>query len=104
MNAKTRLGDVAKVIRSKNAGPLLLTIDVIFGDEETYEKVLASGVLDARAMAKLYSVSDNEVAVIPYRQALAIKVTLPRLHRSGGPLDSDVYGAQQYAPVIDLEF
>ncbi|MBT3909256.1 MAG: DUF4387 family protein, partial [Rhodospirillaceae bacterium] len=56
------------------------------------------------AMAKLYSVSDNEVAVIPYRQALAIKVTLPRLHRSGGPLDSDVYGAQQHAPVIDLEF
>ena len=53
MNAKTRLGDVAKVIRSKNAGPLLLTIDVIFGDEETYEKVLASGVLDARAIAKL---------------------------------------------------
>ena len=99
-----KLREMAKVIRSKNAGALQFTLDVMFEDAETYEKVRDSGVLSPRNLAPLYGVTDNEVAVIPYRQALAIKVTLPRLHRSGGPLDSDVYGAQQYAPVIDLEF
>ncbi len=102
--SKTRLADVAKVIRSKNAGPLLLTIDVIFDDRGTYERVIASGILSAEVFAGLYGVSHNEVAVIPYAQALAIKITLPRLHRSGGPADTDVYGAQQHAPVMDLEF
>ena len=104
MPAKTRLRDVAKVIRSKNAGPLLLTIDVIFDDRETFDAVLAAGLFAPRRFAALYGVSDNEVAVIPYPQALAVKVTLPRLHRSGGPADTDVYGAQQHAPVLDLEF
>lgn len=103
MSAK-RLGDIAKVIRSKNAGPLLLTIDVMFEDEATYEEVLASGVLDKRRMAELYHVSDNEVQVIPYRQALAVKITLPRLYRSGGPDDTDVYGAQQHVPVMELTY
>jgi len=104
MSSKTKLADAAKVIRSKNAGPLLLTIDVIFEDAETYDRVLASGILSAEAFAGLYGVSHNEVAVMPYAQALAVKITLPRLHRSGGPADTDVYGAQQHAPVLDLEF
>ena len=103
-SGKTRLADVAKVIRSKNAGPLLLTIDVIFDDQSIYEKVIASGIISIEVFAKLYGVSHNEVAVIPYAQALAIKITLPRLHRSGGPADTDVYGAQQHAPVLNLEF
>jgi len=104
MTGTTKLADIAKVIRSKNAGPLLLTIDVIFDDMESYERVLASGVLSAETFAGLYGVSHNEVAVMPYAQALAVKITLPRLHRSGGPADTDVYGAQQHAPVLDLEF
>ena len=102
-NNKVRLADIAKVIRSKNAGPLLLTIDVMFDDIETYQRVIASGVISAATFAELYGVSHNEVAVMPYEQALAIKVTLPRLHRSGGPADTDVYGAQQHAPVLNLE-
>ena len=47
--------------------------------------------------------SDNAVSVIPYDAALAIKITLPRLHPSGDPLDNDVYGAQQHAPLLGLE-
>ncbi len=103
MSAVTKLYDLARVLRSKNAGALLLTIDVMFEDESTYRRVRDSGALTPGRIAGLYGVSDNEVSIIPYDVAWAIKVTLPRLARSGDPDDSDVYGAQQHAPLLAIE-
>jgi len=99
----TRLADLAKVVRSKNAGALLLTLDVMFEDEATYRRVRDGGALDAARIAALYGVSHNAVSVIPYDVAFAIKITLPRAHPSGDPEDNDVYGAQQHAPLLDLD-
>lgn len=97
-----RLGDLAAVVRSKNAGAFLLTLDVMFDDEALYRRVRDAGVLTPRSIAALYGVSDNEVAVIAYDPARAIKVTMPRGVASGDPGDADVYGAQQHAPLLDL--
>lgn len=33
-----KLIDVATVIRSKNAGPTTLTLDLMFSDEQSYKK------------------------------------------------------------------
>jgi hypothetical protein len=99
----TRLVDLARVLRSKNAGALYVTLDVMFDDEATYRRVRDCGALDASHVARLYGVSHNEVSVIPYDVAYAIKITLPRAHPSGDPLDNDVYGAQQHAPLLDIE-
>ena len=98
-----RLADLAGVLRSKNAGALLCTLDVMFDDDETYRRVLNSGTLTPQNVARLYGVSDNEVAVIPYDVAYAIKITIPRLFPSGDPQDTDIYGAQQHAPLLDIE-
>ncbi len=35
-------------------------------------------------------------------RAQAVKVSLPRPVRQGGLHDSDSYGGQQYAPLVDL--
>lgn len=99
----TRLADLASVIRSKNAGALLLTLDVIFDDDITYARVRESGAINAQDIAARYGVSDNEVHIIPFDVARAIKITLPRLVPSGAPGDSDVYGAQQHAPLLDID-
>lgn len=98
-----KLKDIATVVRAKNAGALLLTLDVMFGDDETYRRVLASGAISPRTIAPLYGVTDNEVAVIPFDVARAIKITLPRRVPSGSPGDTDVYGAQQHAPLLEIE-
>ena len=98
----TKLKDLAKVIRSKNAGALLITLDVMFDDEETYQQVRDSGALTPRALAPLYNVTDNEVAVIPFDVAWAIKITLPRPVAAGSPGDTDVYGAQQHVPLMEI--
>src|SRR3546814_17622113 len=94
---------LAKVVRSKNAGALLDTLDVMFEDEATYRRVRDSGALAPRRIARLYGLSDNEVVVIPYDVAYAITITIPRAFGSGDPEDSDIYGAQQHATPLESE-
>lgn len=95
--------DVAKVCKSKNAGPFELTIDVVFGDAETFRRVKATGVLSAALFAHLYSVPEDRVLFTPYEAAFAFKATFPRLVPAGDPGDTDVYGCQQHAPLLDVD-
>ena len=98
-----RLYELAKLIRSKNAGPFQLTIDVMFEDAETYERVLASGAIDERLISTLYGTPTAEVKIIPYPAAHSIKVTIPRPVVSGDLGDGDMMGGQLYGPLVDLE-
>lgn len=99
----TKLKDLAKVCKSKNAGPFEVTIDVMFETREIYDRVVASGVLNPELFAKLYGVDAKDVLYTPYPAALAVKGTIPRRVSSGDVGDSDVYGAQQHAPLLDVE-
>ncbi len=98
-----RIRDIAVTCRSKNASPFLLTLDVVFRNRETFEKVRASGVISAELISRLYSVPVKDVLLVEYPPANAIKATIPRLHGSGDVEDTDVYGAQQHAPLMDVE-
>lgn len=97
------LKDVAKVCKSKNAGPFELTIDVVFEDADTFRRVAATGVLCAALFARLYNVSAEHVLFTPYDAAFAFKATLPRLVPAGDFGDTDVYGCQQHAPLLDID-
>ena len=98
-----RLEELAKVIRSKNAGPYYLTLDVLFGDKDTYQRVVTSGAVTAQSMAKLYSVPEEEVQVFNHDAALAVKVTFVRRVPAGSVDDTDIYGAQQHVPLYSVE-
>ena len=98
-----RIRDIAKVCKSKNAGPFDLTIDVVFEDDATYDRVAATGVLCPALFARLYGVAEQDVLFTPYPAGRAFKATLPRLIVAGDIGDTDVYGAQQHAPLRDVE-
>lgn len=98
-----KLRDVAKVCKSKNAGPFDLTIDVVFEDDATYRRVAATGVLSPALFARLYGVAEQDVLFTPYPAGRAFKATLPRLIPAGDIGDTDVYGAQQHAPLLEIE-
>ena len=98
-----RLDAIAKVIRSKNAGPCLLTLDVLLPDAATFAYVAARIEPLRRQVARRYGRGENEIAVLPYPPALAVKITLPREIVAGDVGDRDVYGAQQHAPLLDIE-
>ena len=98
-----RLQDLAKVVRSKNAGPLKLTLDVMFEQERDYQRAVQSPALTPVRIAALYGVPAETVQVYPYAPALAVKITMDRKIVAGSPSDGDVYGAQQHGPLLGVE-
>lgn len=99
-----KLGALATTLTSKNAGNFHLTFDIVFADDATYARVRDSGALNAAAIARLFGISDNDVlGVIPFDPGRAIKVNINREKPSGDPGETDVFGAQQYTPLLDLE-
>jgi hypothetical protein len=98
-----RIRDLAQVCKSKNAGPFELTIDVVFDDPTVFENVKRTGVLSPELFARLYDVNPADVLFTVYDAALAFKATLPRLVPAGDVGDTDVYGAQQHAPLLEVE-
>ena len=99
-----KLSELAKTIRSKNAGPDKITFDIIFREPDVYEQVKRAEVLTRAKMARLYGISENRITdFVHYDPANAIKFTILRERPSGSPGDPDIFGAQQYAPLLDLE-
>lgn len=99
----TRLKQIAKACKSKNAGPFHVTLDIMFDDAKLFELVRATGVIRPELIAQLYHVSLEQVQFTEYPPALAWKATIPRRIPSGAVGDTDVYGAQQHAPLLDIE-
>ena len=100
----TTLGELAKTVRSKNAGTDRITFDVIFRDRVTYEHVRESGALTRETVRNLFGVTDERITdFVNFDPAYAIKFTLQRTAPSGGPGERDVFGCQQYPPLLSVE-
>jgi Domain of unknown function (DUF4387) len=99
----TQLAELARLIRSKNAGPFELTFDIMFDDDATYQRVKNSGALTREEVAKRYNLPVNDVKFFFCDHAFAIKASIPRPYFQGDPRDSDGHGGQQYAPLMDIE-
>lgn len=103
MAVKT-LQELAKTIRSKNAGTDKITFDIIFKEKENYELVRNSGVITKKTMSQLYNVSEKNITdFVHYDPANAIKFSILRDRRSGDPGDGDIFGSQQYPPLLTLQ-
>jgi Domain of unknown function (DUF4387) len=99
-----KLGQIAKTIRSKNAGVDKITFDVIFPDRDSYDMVRRSRALTRETVARLYRIPDSRISdFVEFDPGNAIKFTIYRERPSGSPGDADIFGAQQYAPLLDLE-
>ena len=98
-----KLCQMTKLIRSKNSGPFELTFDVIFKDAESYKKVRDAKMISAEWFARTYRLTPEVVSIINYDAANAIKITIPRPAISGDIDDTDVFGGQQYGPLVDME-
>lgn len=103
-NTPRKLADLAKTIRSKNAGTDKITFDIIFRERETYELVKRSRALTRDSVCRTLGIDPARLSdFVEYDPAFAIKFTILRERPSGSAGDGDVFGAQQYAPFLDLE-
>ncbi|MCG8570138.1 MAG: DUF4387 domain-containing protein [Spirochaetes bacterium] len=100
-----KLIDAAKVIRSKNAGPYELTMDIIFHNEQYFKKFKEKNILTPQYVADLYGIKkENVLKIVYFEPANAAKMTIKRIMVSGAPGETDIYGAQQHAPLLNIEY
>jgi len=104
MNTPKKLADLAKTIRSKNAGTDKITFDIIFREKDTYDLVKRSKALTRESVCNVLGIDLERLTdFVEYDPANAIKFTILREQPSGSPGDGDIFGAQQYAPFLNLE-
>ena len=96
-----KLVEYTRILRSKNAGPLFITFDLIFANREDMEHVRKT--LTAQMVAQAYGVSAEKISIISYEVVNSIKITFPRKHISGQLEDGDIYGCQQHVPLASIE-
>lgn len=100
----TTIEDLATIVRSKNAGPFRLTLDIFFPSAEAYRRVRDGGTISAETIADAYGINPDDVVGIYELDRLdAIKVSIVRPVPAGSIEDTDVYGAQQHTPLLSLE-
>ena len=95
-----KLIDYTKILRSKNAGPLYITFDLIFNTKE--DVLYVAERLTKESIAEAYSTDVNKIDVICYEVVNSIKITFPRKHISGSIMDDDIYGCQQHIPLSEI--
>lgn len=101
---KINITELTNVIRSKNAGPYELTFDFIFKSEEIFTKVVESKVINEELIASLYKIPvEKVISVVAYPPSKAIKATIIRPRAAGDFGETDVYGAQQHGPLLNIE-
>ena len=77
---------------------------LIFTERSVYERVKKARILTRETVASLYGIQMDRITdFVEFDPANAIKFTISRLSPSGSPGDPDIFGSQQYAPLLDLE-
>ena len=97
-----QLKDVARYVRSKNAGPFWVTVDVFCDDQDAYETLCAAPALGAVAIADLYGVGSNQVRIFHDDNLKVIKISFPRPIAQGSTLDADSHAGQQFVPLLSV--
>ena len=95
-----KLIEYAKILRSKNAGPLFITFDLIFDSTEKMKYVMDS--LQKSDISAAFDVDESEIDIIEYKVVNSIKITFPRKYISGDIFDTDIYGAQMHTPLAEI--
>jgi len=98
-----RLAEVSRHVRSKNAGPFWITVDISFSDRETFERHVEAPALQPAAIADLYGIDVSLVKRFPVADLLVLKISYPRPKPQGGASERDMHGGQQYVRLLDVQ-
>ncbi len=99
----TPLCEIASLIRSKNAGPFVLTFDIMFANDSDYSRVVNSGAVNTNVFAELFKCSPEHVRFFECQNARAIKFSIPRPMTQGALGDGDMHGGQQFVPLMFVQ-
>ena len=87
-----RFGDLVDRVRSKNAGPFTVTLDVFCGSDDAFAMVAA--LLSNSAVAGVFRIAVEDLDRHELPDLNVIKFSFPRPHVQGSRLDRDMHAAQ----------
>jgi len=94
--------DLALEVRSKNAGPFWVTMELFMRDEAGYALASAPEIIDERVVARLYGVRAEDVQIFRIPSLNVVKISFPRPVSQGGLRDRDVHAGQHHVPLASL--
>ena len=99
----TKLKDVCRHVRSKQAGPFWITFDIFFDGKESFDRYHDSAALSSAQFEKLYGTDPSLVKRIPVPYLEMVKVSFPRPTPQGGMVERDMHAGQQYVLEVSLD-
>jgi hypothetical protein len=100
--APVSIGDLADLVRSKNAGPFWQTLDIFLPDDASYRMLAESPSLTEESIADLYHLDAGTVLIFHLPRIRVVKISFPRRYVQGGVSDRDMHAGQQHVPLAQL--
>jgi len=90
-------------VRSKNAGPFWITLDLFFHDRATFDAWVGASALQPDAIGALFDTPPALVKRFEVPDLNVLKLSYPRASPQGGDLERDMHGGQQYVRLLGVE-
>ena len=100
--ARPTLGDLALEVRSKNAGPFWVTIELFMRDDAGYAVVADEEFINEAVVARLYDVPADGVQIFRIPSLHVVKISYPRPISQGSLFDRDIHAGQHHVPLAVL--
>lgn len=97
------IGETAYYVRSKNAGPFWVTLDIFCGEKDVFDTLSASKNISREKVAEVYGVRPDEVKIFHIPNLNVIKISYPRVKPQGQKYERDMHAGQQYVQIAELE-
>ncbi len=96
-----QLGKLAERVRSKNAGPFWISIDVFCGDQQRFDTIVKA--LSSDTVAAIYKVEAVNLLRFEIPSLNVLKFSFPRPVMQGSKEDRDMHGAQWSVLLAETE-
>ena len=98
-----KLREVAKYIRSKNAGPFWATLEIFCEGKGEYDRIAQSPRMNPLTISQLYQVDERSVQIYYIPNIFVIKISFPRPYPSGYRYERDMHYGQQYRLLAEID-
>lgn len=98
----TTLKDVCRHIRSKNAGPYWVTVDLFFQDADAFRRHVDGAALSSENIGRIFGADPKLVRRYPVPSLHVLKISYPRGSAQGGVVERDMHCGQQYVRLLDI--
>lgn len=96
------LGEMALEVRSKNAGPFWVTMELFMRTPEDYAIVADEDFIDEEVVARLYDLDPATIQIFRIPSLNVVKISFPRPVAQGSLYDRDIHAGQHHVPLAAL--